>query len=293
MKSFSFLDAHTHVQFAAYDGDRDAVVDRALKNGVRFVNIGTQRDTSENAIALAGKHDGVYATVGLHPTHTTRSYHDIDELGGGEMKKTLVSEGEEFDYEYYKKMAQHPKVVAIGECGLDYFHFNECEPRETQIQKQKDVFVAHMKLASEVGKPLMIHCREAIPDLISIFHEQRSLSTCNVDNPGIMHFFSGTIDEAKELLELGFSFTFAGVITFPPPKGKTIGNYDELIRFLPLDRILSETDAPYVAPVPYRGKRNEPAYVIEVVKKLAQLKNISTEEMADNIAKNAKRVLGI
>jgi len=289
MKSFPFLDAHTHVQFAAYDSDRDDVIDRALKSGVRFINIGTQKDTSENAVRLAEKYsEGLYATVGLHPTHTAPSYHDADELGE---EKESSTKGEEFDFEYYKKLASNQKVVAIGECGLDYFHFDTTKSREVQIQKQKEVFIAQMKLSNEVNKPLMIHCREAISDLISIFHTQSSIY--NLKNPGIMHFFSGTLDEARELLELGFSFTFAGVITFPPRKGEFMGSYDELIRSIPLDRILSETDAPYVAPMPYRGKRNEPMYVIEVVKKLAQLKNISTEEMAEAIARNAHRVLGI
>jgi TatD DNase family protein len=286
-----FFDAHTHVQFSAYDADRDAVVQRAKDAGVRFVNIGTQKDTSRRAVELAERNEGVFAAVGLHPVHASRSFHDADELGGGEAAKGFASRGEIFDEAYYRELALRPKTLAIGECGLDYFRFNEDESRETQVQKQKDAFLAQIMLAVEVKKPLMIHCREAFPDLISILRSE--LAIRNSKNPGIIHFFTGTVAEAQELLDLGFSFTFGGAITFPPRKGKSAGDYDEVIHLIPADRILSETDAPYVAPAAYRGKRNEPAYVIEVVKKLAELKNVSVGEMALQIRDNAKKVFGI
>ncbi len=301
MPSFPFLDAHTHAQFAAYDADRKEVIVRALQGGVRMMNVGTERDTSRRAVEVAEEYeDGVYAAVGLHPAHTSESFHDTDELGGGEKAHASVSRGEIFDHDYYRALAMHPKTVAIGECGLDYFHFNESESRELQIQKQKEVFIAQIDLAREVKKPLMIHCRDAFSDLIELLASRRLSAGKSMGDdgslaasPGVIHFFSGTAEDAKKLLAFGFSFTFGGVITFPPRKGKNTGDYDEIIKMIPLDRILSETDAPYVAPVPYRGKRNEPLYVIEVVKKLAALKNISTEAMADAIAKNAKRIFGI
>ncbi len=140
-----------------------------------------------------------------------------------------------------------------------------------------------IELAREVQKPLMIHCRDAFKDLIDVLV---ACPVSHVSNPGIIHFFTGTPDDARKLLDLGFSFTFGGVITFAR-------DYDEAIKFIPLDRILSETDAPYVAPVPYRGKRNEPAYVVEVVKKLAELKGILVEEMAGHIFQNAQRIFQI
>lgn len=292
-KHSRFLDAHTHAQFAAYDADRKEVIARALHGGVRLINVGTQRDTSRRAVEVAEEYEeGVYAAIGLHPTHTGTSFQDADELGGGKGGKDLASHGEIFDHAYYRALAAHPKTVAIGECGLDYFHLNAPEDRELQIQKQKEAFIAQIELSHEVKKPLMIHCRDAFSDLISILSDERRASY-DITNPGVIHFFSGTADDAEELLALGFSFTFGGAITFPPRKGKSIGDYDELVKSIPLDRILSETDAPYVAPVPYRGKRNEPAYVVEVVKKLAEIKNLSMEEMADAIGKNAKRVFGI
>ncbi|MFH0806706.1 MAG: TatD family hydrolase [Candidatus Brennerbacteria bacterium] len=271
---FPYLDAHTHAQFPAYDDDRDAVMARAREAGVRMINVGTTRKTSEAAVALAHAYpDLCFAVVGVHPSHaSTSEYVDPSERAAG---------GEEpFDAELYAKLAKDPNVVAIGECGLDYFRVSD----EVTKQKQRDLFLAHARFAKESGKPLMIHCRSAFPDLLKLLTANYSL--LNTDNPGIIHFFTGTSEEARDLLALGFSFTFGGVITFTR-------DYDEIIKAIPVEKILSETDAPYVAPVPYRGKRNEPAYVVEVVKKLAELKIVSVKEMAGHIQGNAKRIFGI
>jgi TatD DNase family protein len=286
-----FFDAHTHVQFAAYDTDREAVILRARDVGVRFVNVGTQKDTSRRAVELAEQYDGLSAAIGLHPVHTSKSFHDADELDMGQGAKGFTSRGEIFDIDYYRALALHPKTVAIGECGLDYFHFNEDESRDEQVKKQKDAFFAQIALASEVKKPLMIHCREAFADLIFMLRAQ--VLILNAENPGVIHFFAGSADDARALLDLGFSFTFGGAITFPPRKGEAENHYHELVRIIPQDRILSETDAPYVSPALYRGKRNEPAYIVEVVKKLAELKNISTDEMAAQIKENVRRIFGV
>lgn len=291
----NFLDAHTHVQFSAFTVDRDVVLARARETGVVVVNVGTQQDTSRTAVELAEKSgDGVFATIGLHPVHTSKSFHDIDELGDGEAAKSFVSRGEIFDPDFYRKLAASPKVVAIGECGLDYFRFDTDDSQENQIKKQKDAFIAQIELALEIKKPLMIHCRNAFADLIDILKNYEKQFSEKLNGvPGVVHFFTGTPDDAKSLAALGFAFTFGGAVTFPPRRGKTAGDYDEVIKSIPLDRILSETDAPYVAPAAYRGKRNEPAYVIEVVKKLAELKSVSPEEMKAQIWENAKRVFKI
>ena len=281
-----FFDAHTHVQFSAYDADREQVLARSLAAGVWMMNVGTQRDTSRAAVELAEKHDGVYAAVGLHPTHTSKSFHDPQELGedpsnsSGQVIKGFTSRGEVFDIEYYKNLATHPKVLAIGECGLDYYTRGEgIGLRDEEKQKQKDAFLAQIELAKEIQKPLMIHCRDAFGDLIDTLIPH---SSSLVPARGVIHFFTGTQDDARALLEMGFSFTFGGVVTFTH-------DYDEIIKMIPIDRILSETDAPYITPVPYRGKRNEPAYVVEVVKKLAELKGVKVEKMKDQIWTNAKR----
>jgi len=292
-----FFDVHTHVQFAAFKDDYREVIERALAMGVWMVNVGTQKDTSKSAVEIANQYkEGVYATIGLHPIHTSKSFHDIDELGPsfaeapavakaledrsagkGETAKGFSGRGEEFDYNTYKKLAEDPKVVAIGECGLDYFRVNGEEARK----KQKEAFLAQIELAKDVKKPLMIHCRNAFSDLIDVLQPK----TYN-PKPSVIHFFTGSKDDAKTLLEMGFYFTFGGVITFTR-------DYDEVIKMIPLDRILSETDAPYVAPAPHRGKRNEPAYVLEVVKKLAEIKGISENELQGRISANAVRVFGL
>ena len=275
-----YFDAHTHAHFSAFENDWKEVIDRALKNNVWMINVGTQRDTSARGVHVARMYgEGVYAAVGLHPIHTDASWHDKNELGGSDDAKAFTSRGEEFDYAYYKTLAEDEKVVAIGECGLDYYR--QSANSKSQIEKQKNAFEEQIKLACEVKKPLMIHCRDAFEDLISTLVACRRLLVAPY--PGVIHFFTGTPDDAKKLLELGFSFTFGGVITFTR-------DYDEVIKIIPLDRILSETDAPYVAPVPYRGKRNEPSYVIEVVKKLAELKGVSMEVMRNQIFENAKRI---
>ncbi|MBI2609811.1 TatD family hydrolase [Candidatus Giovannonibacteria bacterium] len=275
-----FFDVHTHLQFAAYDSDRAEVISRTLESGVFAVNIGTQIDTSKSALTLSKKYDGMWAAVGLHPIHTEKSFHDADELGGGEVAKEFTSRGEIFEYETYKKLASDSKAVAIGECGLDYYRLEE----KTKIL-QRDIFEKQIELARELKKPLMIHCREAFLDLISILKSKKTDFSAP-GGPGIVHFFSGSLDDAKKLLDLGFSFSFGGVVTFAR-------SYDEQINYIPLERMLLETDAPYVAPVPYRGKRNEPSFIIETATKLAELKKVSLEELSETTFTNAAKVFSI
>ncbi|MBI4087229.1 MAG: TatD family hydrolase [Candidatus Liptonbacteria bacterium] len=276
-----YIDTHTHVQFLAYASDRDEVLKRAKTAGVRMITVGTQAATSETGIELAEKHpEDIWATVGFHPAHANIDwFHDKNEQ--------LEATPETFDAERLRELARHPRVVAIGECGLDYYRASGVMHQASR-EKQKEVFIQQIEIAREVGKPLMIHCREAFSDLIDI------LVSCHmslVTPPGVIHSFDGTIDEARELLNMGFSFTFAGNITFKPRPGRPIAA--DVIKFLPIDRILSETDAPYLTPVPHRGERNEPAYVVEVVKKLADVKGVSLEKMAEQIMNSARAVFRI
>ena len=267
------FDAHTHVHFRTYDADRDEVLHRALSAGIGMVNVGTDKKTSAEAVALAEKYDGCWATVGLHPIHTSTSFHDEDE--GADAPEA------EFDHEYYLSLAKHPKVVAIGECGFDYFHSPDKE-------RQKGAFLAQIRLAYEVKKPLMLHCRDAYGDLIRVLKENENLLN---PIPGITHFFSGTVEEAKELLELGFYFTFGGAITLPKKPGGA--DFEALVKMMPLDRILCETDAPYVAPMKYRGRRNEPLYVEEVIKKLAEFRGVTVGEMERITLENTRKILNL
>ena len=274
-----FFDVHTHTHFAAFADDTDAVIRRALDAGAWMVNVGTQRDTSVGAVETAHHYkEGVYATVGLHPVHTAKSYHDTEELGDTKEAKGFTSRGEEFDHDYYFKLGQDKKVVAIGECGLDYYRLEE----DTK-PKQKIAFEQQITLAHELQKPLMIHCRKAFPDLIDMLNVKRSMRNAI---PGIVHFFSGTKEDARHLLDLGFSFSFGGVITFAR-------DYDEVVRFIPIERIVLETDAPYITPVPYRGRRNEPMYITEVAQKLGEIKELPQETVAQKTTENARNIFHV
>ncbi len=264
-----YYDCHTHVNFVAFKDDTDAAMQRAKEADVGMNIVGTQLDTSRDAVALAEQYDHAWATIGLHPIHTGKSYHDEKELGEG--GKTFTSRGELFDAVAYEALAQSPKVVAIGECGLDFYRLEE-NTKATQI----DAFVAQIELANRLQKPLMLHIRNAYDDALEVLDAHAKVG-------GDVHFFAGDWDVAKKFLERGFTLSFTGVLTFTH-------DYDEVVKNAPLDMLLSETDAPYVAPVPYRGKRNEPAYVPEVVKAIAGIRGGEVEKVAETLAENARRV---
>ncbi len=277
---FKFVDNHAHLNFAAFKDDLSETITRAKEAGVAVINVGTQRDTSKRAVEITEEFDNCYAIIGLHPVHTNASHHDEKEIGEGGSEFT--SRGEIFDYEYYKELVMHPKVVGIGECGFDYYGGD--------IQKanaaQRDIFESHVRLAHESGKPLMLHIRPSTPYGEDAYRDTLSVLKNWPGVRGNVHFFAGTKEVAKEFLDLGFTLSFTGVITFAK-------DYEELVRYIPIDRILSETDCPYVSPVPYRGKRNEPAYVVEVVKKIAEIKNLSLEEVSVALLANSKKLFNI
>ena len=267
-----YFDAHTHTNFVAYDEDRDAVIRRSLDAGVGMNVVGTQLDTSRSAVALAEQYDGVYATIGLHPVHTAKSYHDTKELGEG--GKEFTSRGEVFDAAAYEALGQNPKVIAIGECGLDYYRVDE-----STKDVQSKAFIEQIELANRLNKPLMLHIRNAYEDSIEILKAHAAVR-------GDVHFFAGDWDVAKKFLDMGFTLSFTGVLTFTH-------DYDEVVRNTPLEMLLSETDAPYITPVPFRGQRNEPVYVTKVVEAIAGIKGIAEPEVAAHLLRNAERIFGI
>ncbi|OGI75950.1 hypothetical protein A3C67_01115 [Candidatus Nomurabacteria bacterium RIFCSPHIGHO2_02_FULL_42_19] len=276
-----YIDIHSHVNFTAFDADREEVIKRALERDTWVINVGTQVHTSIKAVEMANQYKkGVYAIVGLHPIHTGASFHDIKELGEG--GKEFTSRGEIFDKNKYRELLKDPKVVAIGECGLDYYRLDS-----ESISKQKQAFVEQIELANEFNKPLMLHIRNnpedkknnAYFDALDILKKYSKVK-------GDVHFFAGTLEEVKAFTDFGFTLSFTGVITFTH-------DYDEVIKATPMNMIMSETDAPYVTPAPHRGKRNEPSYVKEIVKKIAEIKNLPEAEVAAAIIENAKRVFNI
>ncbi|MEK7501661.1 MAG: TatD family hydrolase [Patescibacteria group bacterium] len=278
---YNRIDIHAHVNFAAFAANRDEVITRALQGGTAMINIGSQYETSKLAVELTEKYgSGVYAIVGLHPIHSgtssavSRSREQSPEERSERGRAVPDRSDTVFEVEKYRELLTHPKVVGIGECGLDYYRMNP-----DSAAKQKEVFLAQINLANETKKPLMLHIRQAYSDVLDIL-------PTNAKVGGDVHFFAGSLEEARRFLDLGFTISFTGVITFTK-------NYDELVRFVPLDMIQAETDCPFVTPIPHRGERNEPIFVLEVIKKIAEIKKIPLEKVEEALLANAKRVWGV
>lgn len=260
------IDTHAHVNFNAFKDDADEVIKRSLKENVFMINVGSQYSTSKRAVEMAHKYEGIYAAVGLHPIHIVH----------GSQSTVHGKDYEEFNYEKYLELAKDPKAVAIGEMGLDYYHIKE----EADQKKQKEIFLAGIKLANEVRKPMIIHCREAYDDLLEI------LKNNPVKKNGVIHCFVGGLKTAQEFVSLGFKIGLNGIITYSE-------SYDKLIKNIDLKDILLETDCPYLAPAPHKGKRNEPVYVKLIAEKIAQIKQISVEEVEEITTQNAKSLFSI
>lgn len=282
---YRYIDTHAHVNINAFRDDAEAVLARCREEGVIVQNVGTQQDTSRRAVELAESHEHCYAVIGLHPVHTSTSYHDEQELG--EHMKAFTSRGEEFDPKFYRELAQSPKVVAIGECGLDYYRL---ESDTKAVQEQ--AFIAQIELANELGLPLMIHTRDAKGNSASakgdavvgnVYDDTYEILKAHAKVPGNIHFYAGTWEQAKRFFDLGFTISFTGVITFAK-------DYEETVKNAPLDMIHGETDCPYVAPVPHRGQRGEPWMVQEVYKKIATIRGEDEEAVRAQLMANAKRL---
>jgi TatD DNase family protein len=276
----TYIDIHAHTNFAVFDADRAEVIDRALKAGVWIINVGTQQDTSRKAVEMTREFpEGVFAIIGVHPVHANASHHDTEEFGSE--GKAFTSRGEAFDAGFYRKLALEGgvKVVGIGECGLDYYH----APTPEQHARQKTAFIGQIELALELDLPLMLHIRsgeggDAYRDVLDILAPYKKIHGDRLR--GDTHFFAGTVEDARGFLALGFHLSFTGVATFAK-------QYKELIEATPVDRIMSETDCPYVAPVPERGKRNEPAFVIHTANKILDIKGLDPIEGRKRLVDNA------
>jgi len=262
------FDSHCHPQDSQYDKDREEVIARAKSAGISMICVGTDLETSRQAIELAQKNEslhaqaGMWASVGLHPN---------DNLN------------ERFDPDLYEELLKMPKVVAMGEIGLDYYRTTDLKDQ----QAQKERFEQQLQLAEKLKLPVILHSRDAGKGSTGKVHEEMvNVLKNNFSGVGVAHSFTGSIDDAKKYLELGFCLGFNGILTFAR-------QYDDVVRYVPLERILLETDAPYLSPEPHRGKRNEPLHVKEVAKKIAELKNEPLEKVIEQTTENCKKLFGL
>lgn len=261
-----YIDTHAHLNFKAFNNDYSEAIDRAQKANVSaIINVGSNYETSKKAVEIAQKYPNVFAAIGLHPIHV-----------GDEVWPEVE----------FEKLARHKKVVAIGETGLDYYY------DKSSADLQKEIFEKSLKLAMAVSKPVILHSRDASDDMLSVLMAQKP------EPKGVMHCFAGDWPMAKMILDMGLYISFTGLVTFTK-------NYQtfEVIKNMPLERLLIETDCPYMTPTfvettvgkpePHRGKRNEPAYVVEVARKIAEIKKISLEKVEEQTTKNAKELFKI
>lgn len=277
--------------------DGNEVIKRALEKDVWLINVGSQYSTSQRAIEYAEKYEkGVYAAIGLHPIHLIEQSYESEV---GKEKVLIKTRAEEFNVGQYRELALHPKVIAIGEIGLDYYRNIDISKyqdvdiskyrNEELKQKQKEIFKKQLGLAYELKKPVIIHCRDAHQDVIEILEEFYKVACPErneVESRGTIHCFSGNWKEAQKYFDLGFHISFTGLITF-------VHNWDKVIKNSPLEKLMAETDCPYLTPEPHRGKRNEPLYVEYVVRRIAELKKLSFEEVAKATTKNARNLFNI
>src|ERR1700758_1856605 len=255
------IDSHAHIDFPQFDEDREAMLARARAAGITTllaIGSGPGPEKLDAAIPFAEQHDWIYSSVGTHP-------HEAKDLPAQHLEKLV-------------KLAKHPRVIAYGEIGLDYFYAHS--PREVQQR----VFREQMELAAKAKLPIIIHCRDAWADCMEMLEQNWRRTGLG----GILHCFTSTLEDAKRGLDIGFLVSFAGNSTYPKAQ-----NLRDVARALPLEKLLIETDSPFLAPQPYRGKRNEPAYVAEVAKAIASVRDLAAEEVATVTAANFRRFFGL
>lgn len=259
------IDVHAHLCDEKFD-DVDDCIARAFGSGVKKIICASYNlSSSKQAVELAKKYQNIFATVGLHPEN--------------------VSESKDFSFlQELATLAQNKKVVAIGEIGLDYHYFNDMTKEEIETNKslQKQVFIRQIELANKLNLPVQIHSRDAMGDTLEILKENK------LKRGSLLHCYSGSFESAQVLMNLGFSFSFGGVVTFSNAK-----NVQEVVKNLPIERILLETDCPYMSPVPFRGSRNEPKNVVYVADTIARIKGMRFEDVIEQTTQNAKNMFGL
>ncbi len=309
MSEIKYIDIHAHLNFPDYDSDRGDVIKRAYENGVAIINIGTAIESSKQILELADKykeiHPYIYSIPGIHPTRVQDALKELPKeppvtpegelLSSDQKKLKIILKIDQLIDDWLKeldKLAGHKSVVGIGECGIDVFRLSKDDAAELPHQisvdgvlgLQRKLFIGQIEIARKRDIPIMIHARESYAEILSILDE--NFISKGLELRGNVHFFAGTPAEARMFLDRGITLSFTGVITFAREYAKTIAE-------LPLESIMSETDCPFVAPMPYRGKRNEPAYVIEVVKKMAEIRGLEVSDIAPILLENASQAFKI
>lgn len=265
-----FIDIHSHISFEDYGSEQTAAIQRMQESGVGTITVGADLATSIEVVKVATENENIWACIGMHPTHRP---------------------DENFNESDYEELVKNPKVVAIGECGLEYYKLTGDVEKIKAIQREN--FIKQINFAVKHNKPLMLHIRdgenkgEAFADTYKILSDIKSAQGLTLaELRGDVHFFTGKLDQALKFIELGFTISFVGLITY-------VADFNKIIKGVPLTSLQAETDAPYVAPVPHRGERNEPAYVIEVYKKIAEIRGEDPEVVRLQLLENARRVFGI
>lgn len=271
------IDTHSHLNFRAYDFDRNDVIKRTQEQGVFCIDVGTKYETSKRAVELAKNNENIYAAIGMHPIHIKT---DLLKIKMDSNEGDFMPHGEDFNYEDYKKIAlSGKKIVAIGEIGLDYYYKPKSKIKFEEFRNiQKQVFIKQLDLAEELGLPVIIHCRMAHKDVIEIIKDRKLR--------GVVHCFTGTTEEMKQYLALGFYVGINGIVFKL--------DLDEVVKQCPLNKILTETDCPYLTP-PSEGKdkKNEPIFVKHIIQKISEIKKMDFKEVSDRTFKNAKELFKI
>lgn len=290
------FDTHCHLQFNIYKNNLNEVIKRCQERQAFLNIVGSQKDTSRAAVELAEKHNNYYATIGLHPVHLHATHIDEEE-------SSFFSREESFDKDLYRELAKSKKVKGIGECGIDLFHIPEDVPTEKILDKQKQEFIKQIELAKELDLALVVHARNPEPakenilpnayDIVIQILKEQDIKNKNLRT--VIHCYGGDWKQAQQFLDLGCYVGFTGIITFPARKTnpKPTENLLEVAQKIPLDRIVVETDAPYLAPQAYRGKQAEPWMIEEVAQKIGELRGLSQKEVLEITQKNALNLFKI
>ena len=273
------LDSHCHLQFRGSDEEREEILSICKEREIALNLVGTQKDTSKRAVEVAESRENIFATIGIHPIHLFPTHVDEEE-------SSFMSREENFDGEYFADLAKSKKVIAIGECGLDLYHVPKDKPVEEVLKKQKEVFLQQYNFAQKHNLPLVIHVRDAHKELIKV------LEALPKPISGVVHCFSGDWWAAEKYLSFGLNLGFTGIITFPIKKTQPQIQEDlwEVVTNVPLDRFLVETDSPYLAPQKYRGTKCKAWMIEEVIAKIAEMRNLSIEEVMKLSWKNSLKV---